>query len=245
MEKNRAKSRKDSGQRDRERRAESAPTSPPLSPCIFASIFSSPTSTTGILSGSSFIMSVSGRALITRSLRVLPSTLPRVSTALPLARPTALYLQPITHPYSLSRTFTSTTHLAKDTSWQSKGPLKYTELKPETSSPSGQITIIDVREPNEVAQGIIPSAVNVPLSQFQKAFSGSGGDFQKEYAFQRPAYDDKVVFYCRSGKRSQQALEFAQKNGWWNVRNYEGSWLDWVQQEKARGQTSKKLEDDD
>ena len=37
----------------------------------------------------------------------------------------------------------------------------------------------------------------------------------REFAFQRPAYDDKVVFYCRSGKRSQQALEFAQKNGWW------------------------------
>ncbi|ETS60171.1 hypothetical protein PaG_05711 [Moesziomyces aphidis] len=134
---------------------------------------------------------------------------------------------------------------SKDTSWQSKGTVKYAELKPETESPSGEITIIDVREPNEVAQGIIPSAVNVPLSQFQKAFSGSGGDFLRDFAFQRPAYDDKVVFYCRSGKRSQQALEFAQKNGWWNVRNYEGSWLDWVQQEEARGQASKIKEDDD
>ncbi|PWY98130.1 Rhodanese-like protein [Testicularia cyperi] len=145
-----------------------------------------------------------------------------------------------------SRVFSSTrTALSKDTTWQSKGAVTYAELKPETESPSGEITIIDVREPNEVAQGIIPSAVNVPLSQFQKAFSGSGGDFIRDFAFNRPEYDDKVVFYCRSGKRSQQALEFAQKNGWWNTRNYEGSWLDWVQQEEARGQASKIKEDDD
>lgn len=30
-----------------------------------------------------------------------------------------------------------------------------------------------------------------------------------------------------------------------SVRNYEGSWLDWVQQEEARGQASKIKEDDD
>lgn len=153
---------------------------------------------------------------------------------------------PLAFTPRIGRTFTSSARsLSKDTSWTSRGTVKYSELKPETAAPSGEITIIDVREPNEAAQGIIPSAVNVPLSQFQKAFSGDGGDFLREFAFQRPAYDDKVIFYCRSGKRSQQALEFAQKNGWWNVRNYQGSWLDWVQQEEARGQASKVKEEDD
>jgi rhodanese-related sulfurtransferase len=104
---------------------------------------------------------------------------------------------------------------SKDTSWRVKGPIMYAELKPETESPSGDITIIDVREPSEVAQGIIPSAVNVPLSQLQNAFTSTGGDFIRDFAFPRPAYDDKLVFYCRSGKRSQQALEFVQKQGWW------------------------------
>lgn len=191
---------------------------------------------------------MSSRSLV-RAVR--PLRLPRLTATLPQHPITAF------HPISLRtsnpqlpslplRAFSSTPlRPSKDTSWSAKGPLKYTELKPETSSPSGNITIIDVREPNEVAQGIIPSAVNVPLSQFQKAFSGDGGDFLREFAFQRPAYDDKIVFYCRSGKRSQQALEFANKNGWWNTRNYEGSWLDWVQQEEARGQQSKIKEDDD
>lgn len=150
-----------------------------------------------------------------RVLRTLPS-----ASALPRLAASPALLRPTTHPapalLPAARTLSSTTVLrSKDTTWQSKGTVKYAELKPETESPSGEITIIDVREPSEVAQGIIPSAVNVPLSQFQKAFSGSGGDFLREFAFQRPAYDDKVIFYCRSGKRSQQALEFAQKNGWW------------------------------
>ncbi|EST08787.1 Rhodanese-like domain protein [Kalmanozyma brasiliensis GHG001] len=188
---------------------------------------------------------MSARSLIraARPLRTLPIALSRTAVgpcpvALARVAPGPLAL---TH-----RTFTSTPPArSKDATWQSRGIVKYSELKPETESPSGDITIIDVREPNEVAQGIIPSAVNVPLSQFQTAFSGSGGDFERQFAFRRPEYDDKVVFYCRSGKRSQQALEFAQKNGWWNVRNYEGSWLDWVQQEEARGQASKIKEDDD
>lgn len=119
-------------------------------------------------------------------------------------------------PCIASRSFTSTPAVfSKDTTWQTKGPVRYTELKPETESPSGDITVIDVREPSEVAQGMIPSAVNVPLSQFEQAFSGKGGDFVRDFAFDRPKYDSKIIFYCRSGKRSQQAVEFAQKNGWW------------------------------
>ena len=79
-----------------------------------------------------------------------------------------------------------------------------------------EITLIDVREPAEVAEGIIPSAVNVPLSRFAEAFDpNKGADFQKEFAFARPRFGDKIVFYCRTGKRSQQALEAARQKGWW------------------------------
>ena len=99
-----------------------------------------------------------------------------------------------------------------------------------------EITLIDVREPNETAQGMIPSAVNVPLSEFTRAFNPSDEqDFERKYAFPRPSYDDKVIVYCRSGKRSTEAQEYARKMGWKNVRNYKGSWLDWVQQEEAAG----------
>ncbi|KAK0553076.1 hypothetical protein OC845_001356 [Tilletia horrida] len=124
----------------------------------------------------------------------------------------------------------------KDRSWVNKGEVTYSELKPETQAPSGNITIIDVREPDEVAQGIIPSAVNVPLSQFKKAFAstGTGGNFVRDFGFDRPQFDQQLVFYCRSGKRSQQALEYAQAQGWWNSRNYTGSWLDWTAHEEKK-----------
>ncbi|KAE8215793.1 hypothetical protein CF327_g945 [Tilletia walkeri] len=123
----------------------------------------------------------------------------------------------------------------KDTSWVDQGEVTYAELKPETQAPSGNITIIDVREPDEVAQGIIPSAVNVPLSEFNSAFSASKvTDFSKKFGFERPEFDGQVVFYCRSGKRSQQALDFARSQGWWNSRNYTGSWLDWTAKEEKK-----------
>lgn len=106
---------------------------------------------------------------------------------------------------------------------------------------SQEITIIDVREPNETQQGMIPAAVNVPLAEFKHAFGAakgaqnSGVDFARKYSFERPAFDDKIIFYCRSGKRSAAAIDEVKRGGWWNVRNYEGSWLDWSAQEQQRG----------
>jgi rhodanese-related sulfurtransferase len=102
-----------------------------------------------------------------------------------------------------------------DTAWASKGAISYSELKKLTQAPPPDITLIDVREPDEVASGIIPSAVNVPLSRFAEAFNPmKGADFRRDFAFDRPQFGDKLIFYCRSGKRSQTALETAKKNGW-------------------------------
>ncbi|PWN48096.1 Rhodanese-like protein [Violaceomyces palustris] len=185
-------------------------------------------------------LSLSRRGLTSSSARPAVVALAPIAVATPTS--SSRHVIPFNTSFGLrtnQRLFTTTYRLQsqqKDRSWLDRGSMTYAELKPETQAPTGQITIIDVREPEEVAQGMVPSAVNVPLSKFESAFSGSGGDFVREFAFNRPAYDDKLVFYCRSGKRSQQALEFARKNGWWNSRNYEGSWLDWVQQEGARGQ---------
>lgn len=77
-----------------------------------------------------------------------------------------------------------------------------------------------MREPNEVAQGCIPASVNVPLSEFSEAFdvnsdSVSSSEFQRRFSFPRPSYDHKIVFYCRSGKRSDEALQIARQRGWW------------------------------
>ncbi|EPQ31216.1 uncharacterized protein PFL1_01403 [Pseudozyma flocculosa PF-1] len=183
---------------------------------------------------------------------VLRTSLRNLRTATPLSAPRLVPVLPylaaapssslLSIPAAPPRALHTTAPRPSQAGWSSKGEVKYSELKPITSSPSGEITLIDVREPSEVQEGIIPSAVNVPLSTFKDAFKTDrqADDFQRRFAFARPAYDDKIVVYCRSGKRSQQALEHLNKHGWNNVRNYTGSYLDWVQQEQQN-----KGQDDD
>jgi rhodanese-related sulfurtransferase len=71
---------------------------------------------------------------------------------------------------------------------------------------------IDVREPNEVAQGTIAGAVNIPLAQVP--------DRLDELDRQR-----RVVLLCRSGNRSGQAAEFLTGAGFTDVVNLAGGML--------------------
>jgi rhodanese-related sulfurtransferase len=74
--------------------------------------------------------------------------------------------------------------------------------------------LIDVREPDEVLQGMIPSAVNLPLSVLSGALHMDGEKFKEKYGFQKPAFDQEIVFYCRSGMRSSTASDVARRNGY-------------------------------
>ena len=62
----------------------------------------------------------------------------------------------------------------------------------------GEILLVDVREAGEWAQGHIPGAVHMPLSQIAQLI----GALPKE----RP-----VVFYCLSGARSASAVRYAEQ----------------------------------
>ncbi|KDR84762.1 hypothetical protein GALMADRAFT_52340, partial [Galerina marginata CBS 339.88] len=88
--------------------------------------------------------------------------------------------------------------------------------------------IIDVREPDEVIQGMIPSAVNLPLSVLGGALQDNANVFLEKYGFQKPLPEQEVIFYCRSGMRSSTATDVAKRNGYTNMRNYKGSWLEWT-----------------
>ena len=67
--------------------------------------------------------------------------------------------------------------------------------------------IIDVREPYEFMTNRIYEATNMPLSRF--------GDFIDEIK----KMEGKIVFYCRSGNRSGQAVNYLKGIGLDNVYN--------------------------
>ncbi|KAL1667691.1 Rhodanese-like domain-containing protein [Schizophyllum commune] len=106
--------------------------------------------------------------------------------------------------------------------------ISYDELLPKTTSPSLDAYLIDVREPNETEQGMIPSAVNLPLSELPNSLHLGSTDFKAKYGYEKPKKDQEITFYCRSGKRSTTACEIAAQNGYNNLLNYKGSWLEWV-----------------
>ncbi|KZP32310.1 hypothetical protein FIBSPDRAFT_882662 [Athelia psychrophila] len=112
--------------------------------------------------------------------------------------------------------------------------LTYEQVKPKSTSPSPDAYLIDVREPDEVIQGSIPSSVNLPLSVISNSLHLPREAFKAQHGFEKPKTTQELVFYCRSGKRSATACDIAKRNGYTNVLNYEGSWLDWVQREGAK-----------
>lgn len=79
----------------------------------------------------------------------------------------------------------------------------------------GSIQLIDVREPDEFAEGHIEGAINVPLSHFAPD--------------QIPVVSGKTpVILCRSGRRAQQVLAAVEATGRRQVAIYPGSMLDWA-----------------
>ena len=79
---------------------------------------------------------------------------------------------------------------------------------------SGYI-ILDVRRPDEFAEGHIPNAINVPNESIGTA------DIPE-----LPDKDQLILVYCRSGRRSKQAAEKLVKLGYTNIVEF-GGILDW------------------
>lgn len=133
-----------------------------------------------------------------------------------------------------SRTFVSSTSVhGNQLEDRNDSVVDYRELKPLTLTPSDNVLLVDVREIEEVIQGNIPSSVNLPLSSLEKSLESHPDDFIKSNGFPKPKSNQKIIFYCRSGQRSNTATEIAKMKGFKNVKNYKGSWLDWIQKEKS------------
>ncbi len=85
------------------------------------------------------------------------------------------------------------------------------------SGASGQIPLLDVREPNEFMSGHIPGAKNIPLAGFYQP------DVVQTLGL-KPG--DEVGLHCRSGARSAAAFWVLHEQGI-RAKNYLGSMLEW------------------
>lgn len=75
------------------------------------------------------------------------------------------------------------------------------------------LNLIDVREADEVAQGMVPGAKHMPLGEVPNRLD----EFDKEKAY---------IMICRSGGRSGNACNFLQEQGY-DVTNMTGGMLAW------------------
>lgn len=92
------------------------------------------------------------------------------------------------------------------------------ELKELIDSKSKDYLLVDVREKNEMIHGMIPTAVNFPLSELEKTYT-------------KLPKDKLIIVHCRSGGRSTKAAEFLTAKGF-KIGNYTGSIAEWSKIDK-------------
>ncbi|KAL7321496.1 hypothetical protein PS15m_001257 [Mucor circinelloides] len=109
----------------------------------------------------------------------------------------------------------------------------YNDIQKLIQDSGKSYNLIDVREEKEVVQGAIPTAKNVPLSQFASAWSLSDKEFKEHFGFEKPKKDASVILYCLGGVRSTRAAEHLASLGYDNLSNYIGSWADYVEKQKG------------
>ncbi|MBS5003142.1 rhodanese-like domain-containing protein [Holdemania filiformis] len=96
-----------------------------------------------------------------------------------------------------------------------KKPVKLTPAQAQQKMTNEPVTIIDVRRPDEFAEGHIPGAVNLPNETISHSALAA-----------LPDEDAVLLVYCRSGHRSAQAVAKLVRLGYKQVYDF-GGLLQW------------------
>lgn len=89
------------------------------------------------------------------------------------------------------------------------------ELQRWQTEKGGTFRLIDVRNPNETAAGMVPGATHVPLHALPMRIE----EFDP---------NDTLVVMCHSGARSAQACAFLHQRGYSQVYNLRGGIVGWA-----------------
>lgn len=76
------------------------------------------------------------------------------------------------------------------------------------------LVIVDVRELEEVAEGMIPGARHIPLAEIPSRSNEIPND-------------SEVILVCRSGNRSGKALAYLESLGYKGLKNMTGGMMAW------------------
>jgi phage shock protein E len=91
------------------------------------------------------------------------------------------------------------------------------ELLARQHAKDASLVVLDVRTPEEFAEGHVPGAVNVPHDQVGTRL----GELQS-------LKDKDVVVYCRSGRRAGMAADVLQQAGFTRLQHLEGDMQGWT-----------------
>ena len=89
----------------------------------------------------------------------------------------------------------------------------------EKKDPS--VVVLDVRTPEEFSSGHVPGAMNIPHDQLPNRLAELAG-----------AKDKEIVVYCRSGRRSEMALDTLSSQGFKRLLHLEGDMIKWQEQKR-------------
>jgi rhodanese-related sulfurtransferase len=87
----------------------------------------------------------------------------------------------------------------------------------------GDVTIVDIREPNEREQGAIPGSVSAPRGMLEFWADPTS-------PYHRPEFDPsrRVVLHCASGGRSALAADTLREMGYTKVAHLDGGFKAWA-----------------
>jgi rhodanese-related sulfurtransferase len=98
-------------------------------------------------------------------------------------------------------------------------PMSQEALLEHQSQHPERLFLLDVRTPQEFAEGHVPGAVNVPYDQLASRLA-------------EVPKDKEVVLYCKTGRRAGIAADVLVANGYTRLSHLEGDMVGWLAKDR-------------